>query len=328
MEFLTSISDFMVDKFGPLGPLVAVGGLGLILVLLTLPTFLKKRFDPMARLRGANQAGKAAGKQQKGAALRSGDGDKLKKFASFLEPKTEAELSLAKLKMTRAGYRGRNAVRTFHAIQFTMGITGLIGGVIYAIIASSTGEMSTQGMILSVLLPGATGYYIPRYWVERRLQKRQQDIQNTFPDALDMLLVCVEAGQSLDQSIVRVAKEFRLSAPTLGEELETVASEIKAGKEKAGVLRAFAERTGVSDVSSFVTVMIQSQTYGTSIAEALRVYASEMRDKRVMRAEELANKLPTKMTLGTMMFTVPPLLIILVGPSVYDMLKVFATAAQ
>ena len=90
------------------------------------------------------------------------------------------------------------------------------------------------------------------------------------------------------------------------------------------MLRNFSERTGVADIASFVTVMIQSQTFGTSIADALRVYAGEMRDKRVMRAEEAANKLPTKMTLGTMMFTVPPLLIILVGPSVYDMLQLFA----
>ena len=90
------------------------------------------------------------------------------------------------------------------------------------------------------------------------------------------------------------------------------------------MLRGFADRAGVPDVASFVTVMIQSQSFGTSIAEALRVYAAEMRDKRVMRAEEMANKLPTKITLGTMMFTVPPLLIILVGPSVYDMMQLFA----
>ena len=95
-------------------------------------------------------------------------------------------------------------------------------------------------------------------------------------------------------------------------------------RAKTAVLRAFGERSGVQDVASFVTVMIQSQTFGTSIAESLRVYAGEMRDKRVMRAEEAANKIPTKMTLGTMMFTVPPLLIILVGPSVYDMVQTFA----
>jgi len=97
-----------------------------------------------------------------------------------------------------------------------------------------------------------------------------------------------------------------------------VAQEMKAGKAKDAVLRDMSERCGVQDVSSFVTVLIQSQQFGTSIADALRVYASEMRDKRVMRAEEAANKLPTKMTLATMMLTVPPLLLILIGPSIYN----------
>ncbi len=97
---------------------------------------------------------------------------------------------------------------------------------------------------------------------------------------------------------------------------------MKAGKDKVNVLKDMAERCGVPDISSFTTVLIQSATFGTSIAEALRVYAAEMRDKRVMRAEEKANVLPTKLTLGTMMFTVPPLLLILIGPSVYDIMDV------
>jgi tight adherence protein C len=131
------------------------------------------------------------------------------------------------------------------------------------------------------------------------------------------MLVCVEAGQSLDQAIIKVAKEIESSYPALAEEFQIVAYEMKAGKDKTRVLRDMGERVGVQDINSFVTTLIQSATFGTSIAEALRVYAEEMRDKRVMRAEEKANKLPTKLTLGTMMFCVPPLLIILIGPSVY-----------
>ncbi|MBC7478086.1 MAG: type II secretion system F family protein, partial [Pseudorhodobacter sp.] len=134
-------------------------------------------------------------------------------------------------------------------------------------------------------------------------------------------LVCVEAGQSMDQSINRVARESRAGYPALADEFDIVSHEVKAGKERAQVLRDMSERVGISDVSSFVTTLIQSATYGTSIAEALRVYSAEMRDKRVMRAEELANKLPTKLTLGTMMFTLPPLLIILIGPSVAGIAK-------
>ncbi len=136
----------------------------------------------------------------------------------------------------------------------------------------------------------------------------------------------MEAGQSMDQAINRVSKEVRPGYPSLADEYEIVSHEMKAGKDKTTVLRDMSERAGVTDVSSFVTVLIQSSTFGTPISEALRVYASEMRDKRVMRAEEAANKLPTKMTLATMMLTVPPLLIILIGPSVYEIAQTLSTA--
>jgi tight adherence protein C len=169
--------------------------------------------------------------------------------------------------------------------------------------------------------PGGVGYMLPRYWVTRRQQKRKEEITNGFPDSLDMMLVCVEAGQSLDQSIIRVARELRGGFPDLSDEYEIVSQEVKAGKDKTSVLKDMAERCGVSDINSFVTVLVQSQQFGTSIADALRVYAAEMRDKRVMRAEEAANKLPTKMTLATMMLTVPPLMAMLIGPSIYAIVK-------
>ena len=325
---LTTINQMLIDAMGPIGPLAALGFLGLVLVAATLPIMLKKRADPFEKLRGSIGTSLGANngdlKLTKKTLRQNKGSDKLDKFANFLEPKTEEEMSSSRLKMTRAGYRGRDAVRKFHAIQFMLGILFLVCGVIYAIVASATGEISTTSLVLAVVIPGAVGYYLPKYWIERRIGARQQEIQNGFPDALDMLLVCVEAGQSLDQGIIRVSKELKTGDPALAEEFEIVSQEIKAGKDKTSVLRGFSERSGVQDVASFVTVMIQSQTFGTSIADALRVYAAEMRDKRVMRAEEAANKLPTKMTLGTMMFTVPPLLMILVGPSVYDMLQLFA----
>ena len=327
---LNSINDLLVGTMGPLGPLFLVAVLGIALVAVALPTIMKRRADPLDKLREATRpavdaASKGGKSKSEKKALRQSRGtDKLDKFATFLEPKTVEEMSNARLKMTRAGYRTKNAVRMFHAIQFSLGIIFLLAGVIYAIVASASSEISTTKLILAIIVPGAVGYYLPKYWVERRIQTRQAAIQNGFPDALDMLLVCVEAGQSLDQGIIRVSKELKTGYPALAEEFEIVAQEVKAGKDKTSVLRAFSERTGVPDIASFVTVMIQSQQFGTSLADALRVYAGEMRDKRVMRAEEAANKLPTKMTLGTMMFTVPPLLIILVGPSVYDMLQLFA----
>ena len=194
-------------------------------------------------------------------------------------------------------------------------------GTVYINFLGGGEGMTTNKMMLYTVGPGGIGYFLPRYWVTRRVAERKEEITRGFPDALDMMLVCVEAGQSLDQCIVRVARELRASYPALAEEFEIVAYEMKAGKDKVSVLNAMGERCGVQDVSSFVTVLVQSAAFGTSIADALRVYAAEMRDKRVMRAEEAANKLPTKMTLATMMLTVPPLLIILVAPSVMNITK-------
>lgn len=320
MEFLSNINVTLVNAMGPLGPLIVLGGLGLLLILAALPTMLKKKVEPFSKLKLQNSAIIAA-KTPTDTLRRGEKNDKLQKFANFLEPQNAEDMSTARMKMLRAGYRGKNSVRTFHFAQFAMGIGFLILGMIYAMILSSQGDVSTQKMIMCTIGPGAVGYYLPQYWVQRRAQSRQNEIISGFPDALDMMLVCVEAGQSLDQSIIRVAKESAAGYPALGEEFEMVAHEVKAGKERVMVLKDMSDRIGISDVSSFVTTLVQSATFGTSVAEALRVYSAEMRDKRVMRAEEKANKLPTKLTLGTMLFTLPPLLIILIGPSVHGIAK-------
>ena len=197
-------------------------------------------------------------------------------------------------------------------------------GALFAIFKSATAEPELTTLMLYVLGPGIAGYMLPKYWVTKRQQERQEEITNGFPDSLDLMLVCVEAGQSIEQAIVRVSQEVRSGYPALADEYELVSHEMKAGKDKTQVLRDMSERAGVTDVSSFVTVLIQSATFGTSISEALRVYAGEMRDKRVTRAEEKANTLPTKITLLTMVLTVPPLLVMLIGPSLYEIVSRFS----
>jgi tight adherence protein C len=326
-----SVTTMITDLLGPQGPLLLVGALGIVLVSIALPVFLKKQANPFDKVRAqrldrGGPAGPGAGQ-----ALRKAEKvDKLERFSAFLEPQNAEQLSASRLRMLRAGYRSKNAVRMFHFAQFVLGVGFLVIGVLYALFVSATSgaEMSTQQMILYTVVPGAIGYYIPKYWVDNRLSERQTQIVQGFPDALDMMLVCVEAGQSLDQSIVRVARETKLSYPALGEEFEIVANEVKAGKERTMVLRDMGERVGIPDVQSFVTTLVQSATFGTSIAEALRVYSAEMRDKRIMRAEEKANKLPTKLTLGTMLFTVPPLLIILIGPSLHGIAVMLGGMSQ
>lgn len=323
---LTAVNDFIVARMGETGPLLVIGGLGLMLILVTLPFLLKKEPEPFDKLKQQTrpQARSAAADSREGALRRASDrNDKLNKFAHFLEPQDKEQMSAARLKMMRAGYRGKNSVRMFHAMQFLLGFGLLFVGMVYTFFVSRTQALDMQDIALSVLMPAAAGYYLPTYWVQRRLQTRQIAITEGFPDALDMMLVCVEAGQSLDQSIARVAKEIGGAYPELAEEFEIVSQEVRAGKERVAVMRDMAERVGLPDITSFVTTMIQSATFGTSIAEALRVYSNEMRDKRVMRAEEKANTLPTKLTLGTMLFTVPPLMVILIGPSIHGVMKAF-----
>ncbi|AXI55698.1 pilus assembly protein TadC [Sulfitobacter sp. JL08] len=316
MEFFGQIDTLVTDSLGEFGPLIAIGVAGMLMIMLAVPLMLQQRKDPLDKLKRQLKAPKEqANKRER---LRHGGrNEKLEKFSGFLEPKDVADLSAMQLKLRQAGYQTKDAVRFFHFAQFSLGILGLLSGVLYVTVFGGGEGMSTQKMMIYTIAPGGIGYMLPKYWVTRRVEARKEEIISGFPDAMDMMLVCIEAGQSLDQCIVRVAKELHSSCPSLADEFEVVAQEMKAGKDKVTVFKDMADRCGVQDVSSFVTVLIQSASFGTSIAEALRVYAGEMRDKRVMRAEEAANKLPTKMTLATMMLTVPPLLIILVGPSAH-----------
>lgn len=316
MELITNLNTSLIESFGPFGPLLLLGGLGLAMIVAVIPLLLKKPAEPFDKLKTSRQNAQIPVKG--GKELRISDkSDKLEKFATFLEPQDVETMTASRMKLLRAGYKAKNAVRTFHFAQFALGLGFLGLGLAYALITKAQQEVSTQFMIMSTIGPGAAGYYLPQYWVQRRVQKRQDEIVQGFPDALDLMLVCVEAGQSLDQSINRIAKESRAGYPALAEEFEMVAQEVKAGKERVAVLKDMSARIGIADISSFVTTLVQSATFGTSMSEALRVYSLEMRDKRVMKAEELANKLPTKLTLGTMLFTLPPLLIILIGPSVH-----------
>ena len=314
---MENIQTMITDLLGPFGPLMVVGLLGVFLILITLPVLLKKEVDPLDKIKSTADPAKSSKSKDK--QLRSASSkDKLEKYSNFLEPQNADEYSAIKLKLMQAGYRSKNSVRIYNFLQFVLGIFGLLIGGAYSIVQmSGPVEVTSQQLAMWILIPGGIGYVLPKYWVTRRQQMRQEAITNAFPDSLDMMLVCVEAGQSLDQSIIRVARELKSGFPELAEEFEIVGQESKAGKDKNTVLKDMSDRCGVADIASFVTVLVQSSQFGTSIADALRVYSSEMRDKRVMRAEEKANKLPTKMTLATMMLTVPPLMAMLIGPSIY-----------
>lgn len=252
----------------------------------------------------------------------------LQGVGSFLEPKDGEELAAARLAMMRAGYRSRFALRLYY-LSRALGAVGLSAAT--TVILFATAERTGLGgatIVLSSIAAGAVGYLAPMAWVAMRRSGRQEQIREAFPDSLDLMLVCVEAGQGLDQAIARVAREIEIAHPVLAEEYRILSAEIGAGRNRNEALRSVAQRTDVAEVASMTTVLIQSAETGASIGHALRVFASEMRDKRLLRAEEKANRLPVKLALGTMLFTVPPLLIVLVAPALVDLLMALSNGAR
>jgi tight adherence protein C len=305
----------LIANYGAAAPFYILAAIGLIMMIIALPIVLRKRKDPLERFSFSDES------------LRSdlvrlredGDDGSLKGLAEFLEPKDQEEMSETRALLRSGGYRGASAVRQFYLARASLAVGLLAIGMVMTFLVPEKPDLVFSGIISGIM--ALAGYFLPTYWVRRKIATRKEDITNAFPDAMDMMLVCVEGGQSLDQAMSRVGEEMEASSGPLAEEFALVSHEFRAGKDRISVLRDFASRCAVSDISSFVTVLIQSSTFGTSISQALRVYAAEMRDKRLMRAEEKANMLPTKLTLGTMMFTVPPLILILVGPSFIMILR-------
>jgi tight adherence protein C len=175
------------------------------------------------------------------------------------------------------------------------------------------GVSASSTLVLLALLV-ALGFYLPPLLLRRRVQHRQRSIREGFPHALDLMQVAVQAGLGFDATLARVGEELQSAHPYLAEEFLVVILELRAGKPRDRVLQDLAQRTGVEEINSFQTVMNQSIRYGTSISDALDVYAKEMRHKRIMRAEELANQMPVKMSLAMVAFLLPTLFLIFMGP--------------
>ena len=250
----------------------------------------------------------------------------LRRLAPFLTPADSEQRSQIGDRLARAGYRNGAAVGIYHLARAALGFGA--GAIVALALPALASRVDPIGILMFSAAAALVGYCLPIYWVMRRTQIREEALRDGFPDTLDMLLVCVEAGQGLDAALARVALEVEAGHPVIAEELAIVGQELRAGKGRSEVLRDFGRRAGVEEVSAFITLLIQSEQFGTSIGDALRVYAAEMRQKRLLRAEEKANKLPVKLALGTMAFTVPPVLLILIGPSIIMVMRSLARLMQ
>jgi tight adherence protein C len=221
-------------------------------------------------------------------------------------------------KLLYAGERSENAVRLFYGLRLTATVVIpcliLVGTLI-------TGRIALRHALLFSIAGAAIGYVLPDILLARKARKRQDRIRRAMPDALDLMVVCTEAGLGLNAAIQRVADEIEIQHPDLSDELQLVILQARAGMDNRSALKDFAERTGVADVRAFVTTLLQSMRFGTSIADSLRIFAEEMRDKRLQRAQEEAAKLSVKMLgpIGLCIF--PSFLLVVLGPAMLGLMR-------
>jgi tight adherence protein C len=232
-----------------------------------------------------------------------------------LLPTSPKDMSSTQRLMVRAGYRKPEAVMAQHGVKILLPL-GLLSLVYF------TGFYK-QNPIFILAIAAVGGYLLPDFWLTSRIRKRQHIIRLALPDALDLLVICVEAGLALDQALLRVSQELRIAHPELCDELEIANGEMRIGKTRLDALRDLAARTGVDDLKSLVAMLIQTDRFGTSVAQSLRVQAEQLRTLRRQRAEEQAAKTTVKMVPALVFFIFPAMFAVVLGPAVISIARFF-----
>jgi tight adherence protein C len=229
--------------------------------------------------------------------------------------------SAVRLRLIQAGYPNAAAVPMYLGLR--VAVPALMG-MGAALLLPTLGASAVKTLLISIYF-GVMGYLLPSMTVGRRVKNRQKEMQKALPDALDMLVVSVEAGLGLNQALVRVSEEIYRISPVLSEQLALVNLEIRAGTSRPEALRNLAERTGLQDISSLVGMLIQTDRFGTSVAQALRVHSETMRTKRRQRAEEAAAKTTIKMIFPLVFCIFPALFVVILGPALIQIYKALAS---
>ncbi|MGZ5200075.1 MAG: type II secretion system F family protein [Telluria sp.] len=233
-------------------------------------------------------------------------------FAGVLAPAGEWESSPLRLRFINAGIRGEDARLIYFGCKTLLPLVFAAGT--WLLLRAFTG-MDEMTVLMNLGIAALLGCYLPNLWLWQRLRERQRELFENFPDAADLMLVCVEAGLGLDAAMTRIADEMGMSSRALAEELHLTNLEMRAGASRAQALRNLALRTGIEEISVFSTMLAQADKFGTSIGESLRVFSEDLRHKRQVRAEEHAAKVPTKMLVPLCLFIFPSIIMVVLGPA-------------
>jgi tight adherence protein C len=229
-------------------------------------------------------------------------------------PKSPKEMGRLRRRLAVAGYHRPSAAVIYALCE--MGLPILIGGAMLMLLGLRLG-------LLFGALGAIIGFFLPGLLLERKIRQRQHQIRNGLADALDVLIVCIEAGHAIDQAIVKAGDELQVSHPALAEELRLINIETRAGKPRLEAFKNFADRTRVDDVRALVAMLVQTDRFGTSVAQALKTYADVLRTKRRQRAEEKAAKLGVKLVIPLVFFLFPALYVVTLGPAIVQYIRVF-----
>lgn len=239
--------------------------------------------------------------------------DSLASVGKMLPTQGAGNASRTQLMMIRAGYRSPEALLAMRGVKLLFPF-GLLA------IAYFSG-LYRVSIYLIPIAAIAIGYLLPDMWLSWRVDTRKRRLRKALPDALDLLVICVEAGLGLDQALLKVSQDMKIAHPDLSEEMQFVNLEMRIGKTRIDALRELARRTGLDDVKSLVAMLIQTERFGTSVAQSLRVYSDDMRIKRRQRAEEMSAKTSVKMVPPLVFFIFPALMVVILGPAILAIMK-------
>lgn len=249
----------------------------------------------------------------------------LMKIGTVIRPRNEQEVASIRKALISAGYRNEHAALVFIGVKLLLAAAGIVAVSLVPVVM--WGFPSDQKLLAMYVGAACSGYLLPSLWLKIAVRNRQDKLQKAVPDALDLLVTCVEAGLGLDIAITRVSSDISQTYPALGEELTILSLELRTGLAREEALRRLATRTGLEDVRTLVAVLVQTDRFGTSVAQALRVHADAMRVKRQLRAEALAAKLPVKMLFPLIFFILPSLFVVMLGPGVVRIIRVLLPMA-
>jgi len=243
----------------------------------------------------------------------------LERLGQANRPKDNAKQSQLRKTLVTAGYRGPRASVTFMGSKLFLAM--LFALLVFLFGEEISKKLPGNGYLFLIVACAVGGFYAPQLWLSWARDKRKGKLVVGFPDALDLMVVCVEAGLGLDHAIARVGEEIKIGHPDLGEEFQIVSLELRAGFTREQALRNLAERADLEEIRSLIALLIQTDRFGTSVGQALRVHSESMRVTRRIKAEELAAKLPVKLLLPLIVFIFPSLLIVIIGPGAIRLMR-------